>query len=86
MSAQTPVYADDINIMVRSFLLVIKTYIQLEYMVKDIGLEIYEHKTTVMVKACVHYKLGQNVTAEGHNFEGMDGFAYLGSILARVTN
>jgi hypothetical protein len=54
--------------------------------VKDIGLEINEHKTNVMIKACGHYKLGQNVTAEGQNFEGMDRFAYLGSILARVAN
>jgi glutamate racemase len=54
--------------------------------VKDIELEINEHKKNVLIKACGHYKLIQNITAEGYNFEGMDGFTYLGSRLARVVN
>jgi hypothetical protein len=28
----------------------------------------------------------QNVTADGHNFDGMDGFEYLGLKLVRVAN
>jgi hypothetical protein len=44
------------------------------------------HKTEVMTKTCGNYRLGQNVTAEGHNFDGMDGFEYLGLKLARVAN
>jgi hypothetical protein len=86
MSVQTAAYVDDINIMVISFLLVNTIWIQLEHVVKDTGLQINEHKTNVMIKACGYYKLCQNVTAEGHNFDRMDWFAYLGSILARVEN
>jgi hypothetical protein len=50
------------------------------------GLEINEQKTKVMIQTCGHYNLGQNVTAEDHNFDGMDSLAYLGSILARAEN
>jgi hypothetical protein len=84
MSVQTAAYGDDINIMARSFLVVNKICIKLEQVVEDKGLEINEHKTNVMIKACGHYKQRQNVTAEDNNFDR--GFTYLGSILAKEGN
>lgn len=83
-SVQLLGYADDVNIVGRSFLAAKEVYVELKEAAKDIGLNINEEKTKVMQQSRAgRFRIGRNITIDEHNLEVVDKTVYLGSTITK---
>lgn len=78
---QIMAYADDIVILGRSLRNVIEVFIALDQAAVNIGLRINEHKMKYMCMERKNDVTRQNLTIDNYNFEGVNEFIYLGSLI-----
>ena len=85
-SKQLAAYADDTDLIGRGTLAVKESFIEMEKESNKVGLLVNEHKTKYMtLDRKQGTRVGQNITMDNYNFEVVQSFKYLGSIL-NVTN
>lgn len=87
-SSQLLAYADDIDIIGRTEQAVHDSFIQIEQAAQNLGLHISEGKTKYMVASNANAIriLGQTIKVAEHEFEVVQSFKYLGSIVAADNN
>lgn len=84
-SAQIVGYADDLNIMARSQLKSKEIYEDLERAAKEIGLQINEDKTKIMIQTRRKVPTRQNLTIAEHNLEIVKDFIYTSGPICQRT-
>jgi endonuclease/exonuclease/phosphatase family metal-dependent hydrolase len=88
-STQILAFADDIDLVSRSLPNLKENFIKLEKAAENMGLKINESKTKLMYISSVksrHDRLGQNFTIGEYNFEVVEIFIYLGSLVTKDNN
>lgn len=85
-SCQSVAYADDINIMLRSFTSANEIFIKINETANEVGLRIKENKRKIMPLTRKMTATRRNVTIEGYNFENEDNFICLGVQLMKRRN
>ena len=83
-SSQFICFADDVDIVGRTFETVAENYTRLKREAEKIGLKINTSKTKYMLAGGTEHdraRLGSSVTIDGDEFEVVDEFVYLGSLV-----
>lgn len=85
-SRQLAAFADDADLIGRGTLAVKESFVEMQTAGKEIGLLVNENKTKYLTLDRQHgSRIGQNVTMNEFNFEVVQSFKYLGSIV-NITN
>jgi hypothetical protein len=76
-------YADDVNLVSKSALMLSEAFKQLEAESKNVSLTINESKTKYMINSRnkVRFRNVRSLNVGSHNFERVDKFQYLGSLV-----
>lgn len=85
-SKQMTAFADDTDLIGRGTLAVKESFVEMDMEASNVGLLVNEDKTKYMTLDRKNgSRVGQNITMDNYNFEVVQSFKYLGSIL-NVTN
>lgn len=85
-SKQLAAFADDADLLGRGVLAVKESFVEAEKEGKKVGLVVSENKTKYLTLDRKNgSRIGQNITIDEYNFEVVQSFKYLGSIL-NITN
>ena len=85
-SKQMIAFADDTDLIGRGTLAVKESFVEMDMEASNVGLLVNENKTKYMtLDRKSGSRVGQNITMDNYNFEVVQSFKYLGSIL-NVTN
>ena len=81
-SKQLTAFADDTDLLGRGILKVKESFVEMDMEARKVGLVVSEDKTKYMVLDRSHgTRIGQNLTMNEYNFEVVQSFKYLGSIV-----
>src|ERR1700744_3058784 len=81
-SKQLTAFADDTDLLGRGILKVQESFVEMDMEARKVGLVVSEDKTKYMVLDRSHgTRIGQNLTMNEYNFEVVQSFKYLGSIV-----
>ena len=81
-SKQLAAFADDADLIGRGTLAVKESFVEMQTTAKEVGLLVNEDKTKYLTLDRQHgSRIGQNITMNEFNFEVVQSFKYLGSII-----